>query len=63
MPGKRETFISLFTLRRKGPVFPIIFEEVDVLPPYDDSLVVTVKTAYCEVRRVLVDNGSSLDLL
>lgn len=59
----RDIHHLIYTLIYEGPIFPIYFEEKENLPPYDDHLVVIVKVIHWKVRRVLVDNGSSSDLL
>lgn len=50
-------------MKRDGPVFPIIFKGSEVLPPHDDSLVITIKIAHYEMHRILVDNGCYSNLL
>ena len=44
----------------------IIFTEDDVyntVQPHDDPMVITVQIANCLVHRVLIDTGSSVDIL
>ena len=45
---------------------PITFTEEDarkVVHPHDDALVVTLEIAGCSTRRILIDNGSSADII
>jgi hypothetical protein len=45
---------------------PITFTEEDarkVIHPHDDTLVVTLEIAGYSTRRVLIDNGSSADII
>lgn len=59
----RDTHKLVSTLRNERPIFPFTFERIKALPLHDDPLVIMIKIAHCEVRKVLVDKGSSLDLL
>ncbi|KAF3452063.1 hypothetical protein FNV43_RR08159 [Rhamnella rubrinervis] len=46
--------------------YSITFTDADsrgVHHPHDDALVITMNVANCMVRRILVDNGSSVDIL
>lgn len=47
----------------RGTCFPIIFEGKEVIPPYDDPLVIMVKIAHYGVYRTLVDSSSFFNLL
>ena len=50
--------------RGPGPVISFSDEDLDhVQLPHDDALVITGLVANREVHRILVDNGSSTDIL
>ena len=38
-------------------------EAPGITDPHDDALVVTIDVSNCEVARVLIDGGSSVDLI
>ncbi|XP_042972654.1 uncharacterized protein LOC122304445 [Carya illinoinensis] len=65
----REVYSAFYcpTKYRRGKPAPIIsFGEVDedgVLYPHDDALVVTMQIANFIIRRILIDNISSADIL
>ena len=50
--------------RGKGPIIGFSEEDARRLHhPHDDALVVNIRVGDCNMRRVLVDNGSSADIL
>ncbi|KAJ0985389.1 hypothetical protein J5N97_003745 [Dioscorea zingiberensis] len=52
--------------RRSRPTAPIIFYDNDVSGvrhPHDDALVVAIKVSSFQMKRVLIDSGSSVDIL
>ena len=52
------------TARREGPIIEFLEEDVRRLHhPYDDALVVSLRVEDYNIHRVLVDNGSSADIL
>ena len=58
------TGVVLKIARREGPV--IGFSEEDarrLYHPYDDALVVSLRVGDYNMHRVLIDNGSSADIL
>lgn len=42
----RDTNRLVYSLRTEGLVYPITFDGREVLPPYDDPLVITIKIAH-----------------
>ncbi|KAJ0985429.1 hypothetical protein J5N97_003785 [Dioscorea zingiberensis] len=52
--------------RRSRPAAPIIFYDNDVSKvrhPHDDALVIAIKVSSFQMKRVLIDSGSSVDIL
>ena len=50
--------------RRESPIIGFLEEDARRLHyPHDDALVVSVRVGYYNVHRMLVDNGSSVDIL
>ena len=61
---------DVFRVSRGSREYPqsaqIIFTEDDAyntVQPHDDPMVITVQVANCRVHRILVDTGSSVDIL
>lgn len=47
----------------KGPNHSIFFDKVETLPLYDDPLVIIVQVMRCEIRKVMIDKGSTSDIM
>ncbi|KAK3007731.1 hypothetical protein RJ639_014782 [Escallonia herrerae] len=65
----REVYITSQPLNKKSKTVPVaaitFFEEdsKDIQTPHDDPLVITVRAGNFDVKRVLIDNGSSAEIL
>lgn len=65
----REVYSTTYhsTKYRRGKSVPMISfgeaDEEEVLYPHDDVLVVTMEIANLTTRRILIDNGSLVDIL
>lgn len=56
--------MGVYSLHRKDTITLITFNKEDeVTCPYEDPLVVTLRVEPCDVFLILVDTGSSVDLL
>ncbi|XP_021762647.1 uncharacterized protein LOC110727393 [Chenopodium quinoa] len=42
---------------------PIIFEESDAVEEHHDGLVISLPIGICLIKRILVDNGSSVNII
>ena len=64
--GRVEEEVYNFSSPKVGVHLPIIFNNDDLRVlhlPHDDALIISVVIANFNVQRILIDNGSSADIL